>query len=246
MKERLLVFLGNWSAEVVKYLIPAFFAYLFWRRQYLVQRENEQIVKRYLEHGIDILIERIEHALGIFRENFAHSLRILKIFKEKQATGIKLSSDDYSPLRFLRMKQESLYSLPFYKLFSLTGEDGRIFYEQAQHLFILVEESTNFYEYDLCIAIKEFVEGDKIRAAATEIFDEYLKRIENFNSRSEKFYALIGELQKIAYILETNAMSYKLLIDFHDRKEIKESIGRIKAHFDQRDNDGPGTNNPLT
>ncbi len=173
----------------------------------------------------------IEHALGVFRENAAHSLRILKIFREKQAAKMKMASEDYSPSRFLRYNQNFFYTAPFYKLQSLVGKEGSIFYVQTQDLFAFVEKTTNFSEYDLCTAIKEFVEGDKITADAVALYEGYMKLIEGYFKESEKYYALVGELQRIGYLMETNFIQYKDLENFQHRKEVQESLKRIKDHF---------------
>jgi hypothetical protein len=220
-----------WLGDSLKILIPSGLAYWFGSRQYLIKRDHDQITKRYLENGIDIIIEGIEHALGIFRENFAHSLRILKIFREKQNVGIKPSPDDYTADRFLRYKQEQLDTAPFYKLELLVGEEAKIFHDQTQHLFALVETATNFFEYDMCVALKEFVEGNKIEVNALALCEEYLKHIDEYNNKSEKYYELINELQKIAFVLETNPLRYKNLKDFRNKKEIKQNLERIKKYF---------------
>lgn len=222
-----------WLGDSLKILIPSGLAYWFGRRQYLIKRDHDQITKRYLENGIDIIIEGIEHALGIFRENFAHSLRILRIFREKQNADINPSPDDYSVDRFLRYKQELFCTAPFYKLELLVGEEAKIFQDQTQHLFALVEEATNFFEYDMCVALKEFVEGNKIKIDATALCEEYLKYIDEYNNKSKKYYELINELQKIAFALETNPIRYKNLKDFRNKKEIRQNLERIKKYFNE-------------
>ncbi|HHT9136903.1 MAG TPA: hypothetical protein ACFYEK_06595, partial [Candidatus Wunengus sp. YC60] len=85
-----------WLGDFFKVFIPAGLAYWFGHKQYLTKRDHEQITKRYLENGIDVIVEGIEHALGVFSENFAHSMRILKTFRDKKNAGISPSPEDYA------------------------------------------------------------------------------------------------------------------------------------------------------
>lgn len=224
-----------WLGDFFKVFIPAGLAYWFGRRQYLIKRDHEQITKRYLENGIDVIVESIEHALGVFSKNYAHSLRILKTFIVKKNAGISPSPEDYATNCFLRYKQEQFYTAPFYKLIQLCGEEAKIFYVQTQHLFVFVESATNFFQYDMCVALKEFVEGNRITVNANTLFDEYLKRVKDYSDKSQKYYDLISELQKIAFVLETKPIRYRNLKKFCDRQEIKQTLENVKNIFKNSD-----------
>ena len=221
-----------WQTQGVKFvfvLLTAFIAYKFGIQKYLYQRGHEQITKRYLENGVDLVIEGVEHALGVFQENYAHLLRILKNFHEKQKMGLKLNPDEYDGTKFHRYKQELFYITPFYKLRTIIGDPDNIFYKQTQHLFAFVEKTTNFFQYDLCIAIKEFLEGNKIQLTAEKLCESYMESVEGYNNESKKYYTLIKELQNIVCVIETNAMLLKDMKKLKDRDDIKKCIERLKV-----------------
>lgn len=224
-----------WLGDFFKVFIPAGLAYWFGRRQYLIKRDHEQITKRYLENGIDVIVEGIEHALGVFRENFAHSLRILKTFRNKKNADISPSPEDYATDCFLRYKQELFYTAPFYKLILLCGEEAEIFHNQTQHLFAFVESATNFFQYDMCVALKEFAEGNRITVDAKTLSDDYLKVVKDYSDKSQKYYDLLNELQKIAFALETEPIRYRNLKKFRDRQEIKQTLENVKNIFKNSD-----------
>ena len=224
-----------WLGDFFKVFIPGGLAYWFGRRQYLIKRDHEQITKRYLENGIDVIVGGIEHALGVFRENFAHSLRILKTFRNKKNAGISPSPEDYATDCFLRYKQELFYTAPFYKLILLCGEEAEIFHNQTQHLFAFVESATNFFQYDMCVALKEFAEGNRITVDAKTLSDDYLKVVKDYSDKSQKYYDLLNELQKIAFALETEPIRYRNLKKFRDRQEIKQTLENVKNIFKNSD-----------
>lgn len=224
-----------WLGDFFKVFIPAGLAYWFGRRQYLIKRDHEQITKRYLENGIDVIVEGIEHVLGVFRENCAHSLRILKTFRNKKNAGISPSPEDYATDCFLRYKQELFYTAPFYKLIQLCGKEAEIFHDQTQHLFAFVESATNFFQYDMCVALKEFVEGNRITVDAKTLSDDYLKAVKDYSDKSQKYYDLLNELQKIAFALETEPIRYRNLKKFRDRQEIKQTLENVKNIFKNSD-----------
>lgn len=221
-----------WIADSLKVLIPAGVAYWFGRRQYLLKRDHDQITRRYLENGIDVIIENIEHVLGVFRENYACSLRILKTFRGKFVAGIILSPDDYSPNRFLRYKQEFFYSAPFYKLRQLCGPEASVFHDETQRLFAFVESATNFFEYDLCVALKERAEN-RITVEAEVLVADYMAKVREYDQKSQRFYGLINELQKIAFILESNPIRYHDLKTFREKEDVRSSLEIVRNIFDK-------------
>lgn len=221
--------------KLVFILLAAWIAYKFGMQKYLHQRGHEQITKRYLEDGVDLVIEGIEHALGVWRENFAHSLRILKNFREKQKLGITLNPNEYDGTQFRRYKQELFYFTPFYKLQTIIGDTENIFHSQTCRLFAFVEKVNNFCQYDLCVAIKEFVEGGTYLITAEELCKQYKLKIEEYGDEASKYYTLIGELQNIAWIIETNAMLLEDMEKLKDRRDIKDCMKRLKKTFEDKE-----------
>lgn len=226
-----------WQTQGIKLvfiLLAALIAYKFGMQKYLHQRGHEQITRRYLENGVDLVIEGVEHTLGAWRGNFAHALRILKNFREKQKLGITLNPTEYDGTQFRRYKQELFYLTPFYKLKTIIGDTENIFYSQTCRLFAFAEKTANFCQDDLCTAIKVFVEKGTYPITAEELCKQYMLKIKEYDDEANKYYTLIGELQNIAWIIETNAMLLKDIEKLKDREDIKACISRLKKTFEDK------------
>jgi hypothetical protein len=146
--------------------------------------------------------------------------------------GIIPSSDDYSPDRFLRYKQEFFYTAPFYKLQQLCGPEASVFHDQTQDLFAFVESATNFFVYDMCVAVKELAEN-RMTVDDEALFNTYMTRVQEYSSESYRFYGLVGDLQRIAFLLETDPIRYKDLKTFREKEEIQSIIKSKKLAFER-------------
>lgn len=216
--------------------IPVLLGSILGYRQYLIKREHEQVIKRYLEDGLDLIAQNIEHALSIYKENFKKSLRILKIFRETQKIGIKMDRREYSD-EFKRYNIEAFYLTPFYKLTKLIGKEGKIFWDAAQELFAFVDITRGFYQDELCTVIGEYIEGNKMNTTPDKICKEFSNKIAKYNYESYKYYSILGELQNIIWILETQHIAFKKLKNFKDKPEIKECVDRLKEKFNHLENE---------
>jgi len=210
--------------------------------KYLRQREHEQITKRYLENGVDLLMANIEHGLGIFKKNYIHALSSLKLFKETQTLEIPLDPKTYSK-EFKEYCPEAFYTAPLYRLQRLIGKENvEVFNEAIQEFFSFLDKTTMFFEGDLCTAIKVSVGGNKKIAPAQEIFDCYMVKTKELSDESMKYYSIISALQGIMWILETSAFSFKKLKGFKDKPEIKDCVEKLKQAFaDSQDSDEKAT-----
>ncbi|MFC1478649.1 hypothetical protein ACFL57_04245 [Candidatus Margulisiibacteriota bacterium] len=223
-----------WIEHLIKLFyiaITALLAYRFGIRKYLHQRGHELVTKRYLENGVDLVATGVEHALSVWRDNYAHSLRILKNFRVKQKHGFKMDQSEYDGTMFRRYNQDLFEFTPFYKLKTIIGDTEDIFHKLIQSLFAFVEITANYCQYVMCVAIKEFTEGDKIKITAEDLSNENLKIINEYHEKFSKYYILIQQLHKITWILETNPMLLKDMKKIKDREDIKECISHLKETF---------------
>lgn len=223
---------------VIGVVIAAILGY----HKYLRQREYEQITKRYLENGVDLLMANIEHGLGVFKKNYIHALSSLKLFKETQTLEIPLDPKTYSE-KFKEYSPEAFYTVPLYRLQRLIGKENvEVFNEAIQEFFSFLDKTTMFFERDLCTAIKVYVGGNKKIAPAQEIFDCYVTKTKELSDESMKYYSIISALQSITWILETSAFSFKKLKGFKDKPEIKDCVEKLKQVFaNSQDSDEEAT-----
>jgi hypothetical protein len=63
-------------------LLVVIFTAVIGRWVYFRQKEYELVRQRYLENGIDLIVDHIASALQLFQQNWARSLLLLKIYRD--------------------------------------------------------------------------------------------------------------------------------------------------------------------
>ena len=110
-------------------LVSIWLGYRLGLLTYFQKREHEQIIKRYLEQGVDLISSNVDHALGIFRENWALSLMLLREFRGSNKANISMRKESLDR-KFLMYDEKSFVVSPFYKIKSLVGDD--VFWKSTQ------------------------------------------------------------------------------------------------------------------
>ena len=215
-------------------LLPAFIViwlgYRLGMLTYFKQKENEKIIQRYLEWGIDLISSNVDHALSIFRENWVHSLLLLKEFRGTTDVGLPLRKESCQE-KFLKYEPSSFLITPFYKVKSLVGDD--IFWESCQDLFAFVGATYDFFENDLRLAIEAYSEEKIPISSSKQFHDKYAEEVWRLNKESERFYVILKELQNIALHLETKPMVFRDLERLKMTPEIKQSVALLKEAFSE-------------
>ena len=221
---------------LIQIMLPLFVVIIagilgYWK--YLKQREHEQVTKRYLENGIDLLLANIEHALGVFKVNYVRSIGILKLFRDTHANKLSLPREAYS-VEFQRYSPEAFYLTPLYKLEKLIGKDDvNIIDEAIQSLFGFIDTTTLFFQDDMCTVVREYVEGEKDRAPAQKIFEFYIGKVKEFDEESTKYYSILWGLQTIAWLLEAYPLSFKDLEKFKNRPNVQLCLKQLKHKLEE-------------
>ena len=102
-------FLNEMRPTFVSLLIALLTIWLGYRLgllTYFQKKEHEQIIKRYLEQGVDLISSNIDHALGTFNENWALSLRMLKEFRSTNLANVPMRKESFNK-EFLRYDSKS-------------------------------------------------------------------------------------------------------------------------------------------
>jgi hypothetical protein len=202
----------------------------FWlaKSAYFRQKEYELITERYLRDGLDRVSLQVEKSLGIFRHNWAHSLTIVKIFRD---AGEDMNKNLYKT-GFIDPETEMFEYWADYRVRDLIGDD--IINNARQSLDAFIRTSHTFFKEDLCTAVRLSVEGGKkleVTAGRDEIVKEYFAELDRLNKESNRYYILLGELQKLASALQTERFSFKKIMKFRNSKVVAESIKALKAAF---------------
>lgn len=231
--------------KLIIVLPTVWLGYKFGLMEYFKRREHEQIIKRYLDQGVDLLSANIDNAIGIFRENWTQSLRMIKEFRDTWRFGEMHGNvrfrDSLIEQKFIKYEPKSFSQIPYYKLRSLVGND--IFWEAGQLLFFHIGRSYSFFEDDFKNALRLFKEKHERKfdsqignKEAEKIYKVYMEEFKKLNEKTEKFGSVLRELQNIALILETEYMTYKDLEDFKNRENVKKFINRLKQDLKEEMN----------
>jgi len=194
---------------------------------YFTKREYEQIIKRYLEEGIDRAKVSIEHAVGVFTDNNRTALSVVRALKQKEA-GLRIEEKDYSP-SFRKYEQQYFDCIPFVKIQRLIGDT--IFWKSAQLLYAFVDGKSNWFENDFLITVKNVIEGT-IDISQEALLDMTGKTLKGFFEDSKKYLYILLELESIANILEKESnLTWSKLGEFKNRPDIKNSVQTLKDKF---------------
>lgn len=203
-------------------LLAAFIAYRGGLKTYFKKREHEQIIKRYLEEGIDRASGGVAQALRVLIDNIFTARGILIQLQ----TGTKADL----PVNFDRYERQYLELTAFYKIERLVG-DG-IFLNATQTLFAVVDSNS----FVLNTEFRSFNAGIPKAGIDREQHLEHLQEIENLLDEafdeSGNYTFILSELQLIASILEKEtSLDGAGLSQFKNRPDIRESVKRAKRKF---------------
>lgn len=208
-------------------LLAAFIGYKYGLRTYFRKREHEQIMKRYLEGGIDRAIVSIEHAVGVFTDNNRTALNVVRALKQKEA-GLRIEKKDYSPA-FRKYEQQYFDCIPFVRVGRLIGDN--IFWKAAQLLYAFVDGKSIWFENDFRMTVRDTVE-DKIDISPEALLDATGTKLKGYFEESKKYLYIFLELESIAEIFEKEpTLTWSKLDEFKNRSDIKNSVQTLKDKF---------------
>ncbi len=207
--------------------LTAFLAHRYGLLAYFTQRKHEQIMKRYLDEGIDRAEASIEHAVGVFTDNNRTALNIVSILKQKMA-GLTVEEKDYSPA-FRKYEQQYFDSIPFVKIQRLVGDT--IFWKSAQLLYAFVDAKSIWFENDFRVIVKNVIECT-IDISIEQLLEKTKIILNEYFEDSKKYLYILLELESIANILEKESkLTWSKLGDFKARPDIQKSVQTLKGKF---------------
>jgi hypothetical protein len=214
-------------------LVSIWLGYRFGLITYFQKKEHDQIIQRYLEQGVDLIASNMDHALTTFRENWSLSLRMLREFRETNATGIPMREGSYT--REFTIYDPKIFTVsPYYKIKSIVGDD--VFWESAQLLFAFVGNSYSFFENDLKLCLQSYHDPNVKSAPFEQIYECYLKQIHILNDEANKYYKILMELQNIAVEIETRPLSFNEMTAFKNKPVIKIIVKRLRSELIDKEN----------
>jgi len=203
-------------------VLVAGLAYWFGLRTFFKQREHEQIMKRYLDEGVDRISGAVAEVFRVYFENHFTALRLVTQLKDL---------DEIEPsVKFHRLDLRNFEPAAYYKLIHLIGDPIVGFLADAMLSF--VHSHSAFIEMEMRSVITRIHKkgiDEKVRKRALIPYEKDLKK--NFVEFT-RFADLMDELQMIAAILEKETtLTWADLGEFKNRIEIKESVKRMKQKY---------------
>lgn len=209
-------------------LCAAILVYFLGRSTYFRQKEYELITKRYLEEGIDAISNNVDRSLALFRHNWWISTVILKNFRD---LGKDIRPDLYKQ-PFIEPDPSLFEVWRDYRLKDILDDD--IFNRVHQSLDAFIRSSYSFFMDDLCSMVRVTIEGGKeleVISSRETIVDEFLKKVIQLEKESHRFYVLLGELQVLSSLLQSERFSFSKIKTLRNRTEVKKIITTLKQHF---------------
>ena len=217
------------SKTVIAAVLASIVAPLIGLQIFYRQREYELVRQRYLDEGLDVISGNVEYAQSVFRHNWARSLELIKQFRD---AGKDTATDLYSS-GFVSIDPNRFDISKNYILRELVGDD--IYSKVHELLFAFVNGANSYFMNDLCHVVKMYVEGTKeltIKATNKEIAEKYTQYSVDKDKEIRKYYSLLGELRLLSAILVREKFTFKDINNFKTKPEVKESIKRLTAEFE--------------
>jgi len=212
-------------------LIAAVIAPLLGLFVYFRQKQYELVRKRYLEDGIDVILNYIEYVDSTFRHNWSRALTCLKLYRD---AGSDISRDLYTN-GYVELEPPTFQMSRNYILRELTGSD--VFFNILQLLLAFVGNANAFIMHDLCFAIKISVEGgkeNKVLMPKDKLIDAYFEKLRNLDQKSHKYALLHNELHKIATCLSKERLTFKTVESFRDKAVVKLGVSNLRKAFKEK------------
>jgi hypothetical protein len=215
-------------ATLVGPILGALFAAAFAMWFFFRQKEYEIVRSRYLENGIDIIVQQAERTLQIFQFNWARALMVLKAFRDM---GKDTPKELYTSA-FLQIDSASLESSRHYLIKELVGD--KIFFEAHQGLLAFMQNADYIFRYDLSTTIRLCIEGGQeieIKATREQIYDSFFQQLKKLNLDANKYWIMLGLLNEIAIIFERQKFAFGSIGRFKETKEIRDILQNVRNEF---------------
>jgi hypothetical protein len=216
--------------QIVVALLGAYIAYRLALAAYFRQKEFENVRTRYLDQGIELACSQVDYALGVFRHNWMLMLRTLKQYREAEHL---VPIDDFDA-QLKEVDQSHFQLTPIYKIKALVGSD--VFWIAHQKVFSFVGTANEVIKADFALALKRMVRQPQ-HPRKQEFLDSGYEKAQELNRDAGRYYAVVGELQNLAEMLERENLSREAVKAFRQRKDVQAVVARVVALFPEVEND---------
>ena len=192
---------------------------------FLRQKEFDLVKERYLEGGIDVVAAHCEDILGTFHHNWARCLQLVKMFRDAQ------ESFDLAQLEhgFLELDSSKFHAIPHHRLQILVRT--QVFWEVYQLALAFAVNANAKVMKEIPEAIRLKLTTQKLGADIKVIAEKSFGHLRELDEKSHKFAGLTRELEALVGTLQTENLSFKNVLAFHEKPGVKAAIERLEREF---------------
>ena len=210
-------------------IIGALIVYVLGESAYFRQKEYELLTKRYLEEGIDAIAKNVDRSLAVFRHNWWQSTVIVKHFRD---LGKDIRPELYKSPGFIVPDPTMFEVWRDYRLKDIVGDD--IYNRAHQSLDAFLRTSYAFFQDDLVTWVRISMEGGKempVIADRKKAAQLYIEQIELYNKKAERYYVLLGELSRLAALIQSEKFTFESVRALQHRAEVHQGVENLKKLF---------------
>jgi hypothetical protein len=126
-----------------------------------------------------------------------------------------------------------------YRIRDLIGAD--VVNLARQHLEVFIRSTYAFFSEDLCTAVRLSIEGGKelsVQSDREKIVESYFSTLVRLDEESKQFHVLLGELQHITSVLQTQRFSFKRFGAIRKNPVVAKSVETLRSTFKDAPNGG--------
>jgi hypothetical protein len=192
---------------------------------FLRQKEYDLVKQRYLDGGIDVVAAHQEEVIGIFEHNWFRCLQLVKMFRDNK------ESFDLCQLQqgFLHLDHSKFHAISHYRIQTLL--QTQVFWEVYQLALAYAANANTKVTTEIPETIRMKLDSKELNADIKDIASQCFNDLKEMNEKSHKFAILSRELEEIAGTLQTENLTFKNVLAFHEKSAVKASIERLERAF---------------
>lgn len=209
-------------------LVTAYIVYRLGLRAYFRQKEFENVRKRHLDGGVELVCSQVDYALGVHRHNWMLLFRTMKQYRDIEE---HISVEDFFD-QFIEIDQSYFQITPMHKVQVLLKD--QVVWEAYQQVFSFVGTTNDKIKADFGAVLKAMLEKPNHPNKEAFLAEAHRFAVE-VNKESEKFSVLLAALQDIAEVLERENLDQKAIAAFASREEAQNAVRRLRDVFPAED-----------
>lgn len=205
--ESLIISISKFGASAILAIAAAVLAY--WR--YRKEKEYDLVRKRYLEDGLDLLIQSIESTMGVYHQNRTWAYHCLETSSEDQVIDI------YEQVALLPLDPSILSTTPIYRV-NILINDKEVLFKTLPRFYVFLRNA-----YISCQSALEL--GRSLRDETGSKVDRsritQREELSQIHEQFTQYHRFLFQLQELAKILEKEKFTFRKIGRFYKRPRVR-------------------------